>query len=172
MWVYVCVYARVHVYTSVCTCHSHTLSQHTPTFTYTRTHIHTQNTMRCLFTRLFRRISSSELNPQSCVLLLYLVLFCHFVHVRMYVFVCSFPLLSLICWRVAAFSNYQIVHGLPLSPFAHPDSLVCWFWKHKTIMSVCAEGDQTWGNSKGYLVAEDALALFQGCEPTGQPVEC
>jgi len=33
----------------------------------------------------------------------------------------------LICWRVAAFSNDQIVHGL-LPPLpSHPDSLECWY---------------------------------------------
>ena len=32
--------------------------------------------------------------------------------------------LFLLCWRDAANSNYQIVHGLPSPPFFHPDVLV------------------------------------------------
>jgi hypothetical protein len=34
--------------------------------------------------------------------------------------------LFLLCWREDAFSNYQIVHGLPPPPFFHPDSLEYW----------------------------------------------
>ena len=78
------------------------------TLTYTRTPIHRDTPHYWIFhttvllpnlfqswaetSELLGQISTSELDPQSCVLVLSLVLFCPFVHVRMYVSVCSFPL--------------------------------------------------------------------------------
>jgi len=60
------------------------------------------------------------------------------------------------CCREATFSNYPIVHGLPPPPPSDPDSLECWYLRHKIVLSVSAYGDQTRGNSERYLVAEDA----------------
>jgi len=40
------------------------------------------------------------------------------------------------CCQEAAFSNYQIVHGLPPPPFSHPDSLECWYLRHETALTL------------------------------------
>jgi len=36
------------------------------------------------------------------------------------------------------FINYQINHGLPPTPFFHPDSLECWYSRRETVVSVRA----------------------------------
>jgi len=46
--------------------------------------------------------------------------------------------LVLLCWQAAVFSNYQIVHGLPLPPFFHPDPLECLCLRRETALSVSA----------------------------------
>jgi len=46
-------------------------------------------------------------------------------------------LVFICCWE-AAFSNYQIVHGLPPPPPSYPDSLECWYLRHETLLSVSA----------------------------------
>jgi len=48
--------------------------------------------------------------------------------------------LVLLCCRDAACSEYQIVHGLPLPPFSHPDYLECWYsgLRQETTLSVSA----------------------------------
>jgi len=46
--------------------------------------------------------------------------------------------LVLLCFREVAFSDYQIVHGVPPPPFSHPDSLECWYWRYKSAFSVDA----------------------------------
>jgi len=56
----------------------------------------------------------------------------------------------------AAFSNHQIVHGLPPPPFCHPEFLRFWCSRHETALSVSDSGDQTWGISGRYSVPEDA----------------
>jgi len=38
--------------------------------------------------------------------------------------------LVVLCCREAAFSNYQIVHGLSPPPFSHPDFIECWCLRH------------------------------------------
>ena len=70
-------------------------------------------------------------------------------NVRMYASVCSFSL------RVAAFSHYQIVHGLPPPPFSHPDPLECWYLRVESALHISAWGDETWGISGRYSVAID-----------------
>jgi hypothetical protein len=67
--------------------------------------------------------------------------------------------LFLLCWREAAFFNYQIVHGLPPPPFSHPHSLECWCSRHETALSISAWGDQTRGITGRYSVAEDATRV-------------
>jgi len=60
------------------------------------------------------------------------------------------------CWRVAAFFNYQIVQGLPPPPPSHLDSLECWYLRHETVLSISVRGDQTWEILGRFSVAEDA----------------
>jgi len=60
--------------------------------------------------------------------------------------------LVLLCCREAAFSNYQIVYGLPPPSFSHPDSLERWYLRHETALNVSAWGDQV----------EDLGMLFSG----------
>jgi len=67
--------------------------------------------------------------------------------------------LVLLGWREAAFSTYQIVHGLPLPPFFHLAFLECWYLRHETVLSISAWGDQTWGISGHYSVADDATCI-------------
>jgi len=67
--------------------------------------------------------------------------------------------LVVFCCREAAFSNYQIVHGLPPPHFSHPDSLEYWYLRHETVLSLSAPGDQTWGILGRYSVAEDATCI-------------
>ena len=64
--------------------------------------------------------------------------------------------LLLLCCREAAFSTYQIVHGLPIPSLSHPLFLECWCSRHEVALSASALGDQTWGFSGRYSVAEDA----------------
>jgi len=74
-----------------------------------------------------------------------------------FLFVCLY--FVLLCCREAAFFNYQIVHGLPSPSLSHPASLECWCLRHETALSGNAEGDQTWGISGQYSVAEDATCI-------------
>jgi len=63
------------------------------------------------------------------------------------------PGLVLLCCLEVAFSNYQIVHGLPPPPLSQPECCCSW---HEFALSVSTYGDQTWGISGRYSVAEDA----------------
>ena len=58
-WVYVCAYARVHVYTAACTCHPHT----------THTYTHTQHThlFRSLCMHLFKLCQGGNLSVQRAL---------------------------------------------------------------------------------------------------------
>ena len=67
---------------------------------------------------------------------------------------------SLLCFREAAFSNYQIAHGLP-PPLSNSDFLECWYLSNETVLSDSAYWDQTWEISEHYSVVEDASAY--GC---------
>jgi len=53
-------------------------------------------------------------------------------------------------WRVAAFSNYPIVHGLPPPPPSHPDSLECWYFGYRRSMMHDEKSDVcgTWHNAQ------------------------
>jgi len=94
---------------------THTHTQHTHTHTHTHTHIHTHThthtphynmfvhttliqpnlyQRRAETSELIGRISSSELDPQPCVVLLCVILLCSSAFVRMYVSMCSFALFS------------------------------------------------------------------------------
>jgi len=48
-----------------------------------------------------------------------------------------FYVLVLLCCRKAAFSNHQIVYGVPPSPFLHPECLECWYLRHETALGLC-----------------------------------
>ena len=75
-------------------------------------------------------------------------------------YVCPYGLgLVLHCCRKAAFPNYQIVHGLAPPLLSHPDSLECWYLRHETTLSIIAQGNQAWGISGRYSVAEDATCM-------------
>jgi len=123
------------------TCHTHTTHtyKHTHTHVHTRTHIHTPHYNVFVHTALIQpnlsqrsaktselhgRIRSSELDPQSFVVLLCLVLFCPSVYVRKYVSVCSFVLFSFALLAGGRFSKLQNRAWVAPAPFLSPWLLV------------------------------------------------
>jgi len=70
----------------------------------------------------------------------------------------STSLLVLLFWVGGRFF-YLPNHGLPRPPFFHPYSLECWDLRHEIALSVSAQGDQTWGISGRYSVADDATCM-------------
>jgi len=61
----------------------------------------------------------------------------------------------MLCWREVAFSDYQIIHGLPPPPLL----LECWYFRYETAMSVSASEVQTWEILGRYSVSEDATCM-------------
>jgi len=130
---------HAHTYTRTHT-HGHTYTHHTIIFLFTRHLFNKISFQRWTETsKLLGRISPSELNSQSCVVLLCLVLFCSSVYVRMYVSVCSFSLFSFALLAGGRFSSVTRSWVSP-PPFFRPDSLESWCLGHdsETALSVSA----------------------------------
>jgi len=160
----------------------------TPMHTHTHTHTPHSNEFfkRFLFHQISLKVGPKHVNcldesaPQSSIHNLVSFCFVWFYFVLLCMCTCMYLCIVLlclvfICWRVAAFSHYQIVHGLPPPPLSNLDFLKCWCSRHETTLSVVFKGIRRKGSRNAIRWLRMCLyraGVSPGMQASPQLIKC